>query len=140
MLGLALAFVAIGLSQTRGASLSPVVAVWVCALPIIDTLSLIVRRVASGLSPTAADRKHLHHLMLQAGLTVGQTVVVLICIAAALGGIGVAGWFLGFSDRALLLGLLAPVGLHVWFTTYGWKHLHIPRRDFHTTKASVTQP
>lgn len=140
MLGMALAFVAIGLSQTRGPSLSPVAVLWVCALPVVDTLSLIVRRMSSGLSPMAADRRHLHHLLLQAGLTVGQTVVVLICIAAALGGVGVAGWLLGLPDIVLLFALLAPVGLHVWFTTYGWKHLRISRGDFHTTKVPVTQP
>ena len=139
MLGLALAFVAIGLSQTRGPSLSPVAVLWICALPVIDTLSLIVRRTASGLSPMAGDRRHLHHLLLQAGLTVGQTVIALICIAAALGAIGVAGWSLGVSDSVLLLGLLAPVGLHVWFTTYGWKHLRMSRGHFHATKVPVTQ-
>jgi UDP-GlcNAc:undecaprenyl-phosphate/decaprenyl-phosphate GlcNAc-1-phosphate transferase len=139
MLGMALAFVAIGLSQTRGPSLSPVAVLWVCALPVVDTLSLIVRRMASGLSPMAADRRHLHHLLLQAGLTVGQTVIVLICIAAALGGVGVAGWLLGLPDIVLLFALLAPVGLHVWFTTYGWKHLRMSRGDFHTTKVPVTQ-
>jgi UDP-GlcNAc:undecaprenyl-phosphate GlcNAc-1-phosphate transferase len=75
MLGAILAFLAIKLSQQDNRpSLSPVATLWIGALPIIDTASLILRRLAVGQSPLASDRRHLHHLMLQAGLSVNQVV------------------------------------------------------------------
>lgn len=123
MLGAILAFLAIRLSQRTGPSLSPVAAVWICALPIIDTVSLAVRRLIAGQSPFRSDRQHLHYLLLETGLSVSQAVATLVAVSFVLGGIGVGGWYIGVPDYALLLGLGAPVGLHAWFSLYGWKHL-----------------
>jgi UDP-GlcNAc:undecaprenyl-phosphate GlcNAc-1-phosphate transferase len=115
MLGAVLAFLAISLSQNEGERLSPVAALWICAIPIIDTISLAVRRLAAGRSPFSSDRQHLHHLMLDAGLTVNQVVSSLSIISCILGGIGVFGWYLGIPDSVMLLGLAVPVGAHIWF-------------------------
>jgi len=122
MLGLALAFIAISLSQHSESALSPVAALWVCGLPIIDTVSLIVRRLAAGHNPMASDRQHLHYLMLDSGFSVGETVSLLIGINTILGAIGVVGWYLEVPDRILLLGLMVPISLHSWFVNYVWKH------------------
>lgn len=128
MLGAVLAFLAIGLSQHDGVRLSPVAALWICAVPIIDTLSLAVRRLAAGRSPFSSDRQHLHHLMLDAGLTVSQVVASLSLVSAFLGGIGVIGWYLGVPDGVMLLGFSVPVGAHIWFEHSGCNHLaHIRR-------------
>jgi UDP-GlcNAc:undecaprenyl-phosphate GlcNAc-1-phosphate transferase len=124
MLGLALSYTAITLTQSGGRDLSPVAALWICALPIIDTLSLIVRRVAAGESIVSHDRRHLHELLRSGGWSVNQTVVILIAISAALGAIGVAGWLLGVPDRIMLLGLIVPVSAHSWFSCYGWRQRH----------------
>jgi UDP-GlcNAc:undecaprenyl-phosphate GlcNAc-1-phosphate transferase len=128
MLGAVLAFLAIGLSQHDGVRLSPVAALWICAVPIIDTLSLAVRRLAAGRSPFSSDRQHLHHLMLDAGLTVSQVVASLSLVSAFLGGVGVIGWYLGVPDGAMLLGLSVPVGAHVWFEHSGRNYLAHTRR------------
>ena len=140
VLGLALAFVAISLTQKHRMALPPIVAVWICALPILDTLSLIVRRLAANRNPMASDRRHLHHLLLDAGLTVNQAVLALIGVSGLLGGIGMAGWSLGATDSLLLYGLAAPAGLHVWFILYGRKHLLRPRPAFDVAKSPVMQP
>jgi UDP-GlcNAc:undecaprenyl-phosphate/decaprenyl-phosphate GlcNAc-1-phosphate transferase len=139
MLGLSLAFVAISLSQRTDRSLPPVAALWVCALPVIDTLSLIVRRLAAGEGVMAGDHRHLHHLLNRAGLNVSQTVFVLVIISALLGGIGIAGWLLHLPDRVMLLGLAIPILLHSWFCCYGWKHLQLPVRRFAAPGGTVPQ-
>jgi UDP-GlcNAc:undecaprenyl-phosphate GlcNAc-1-phosphate transferase len=125
MLGAILGFLAIGLSQHSGELeyLSPVAALWICAIPVIDTITVAVRRMAEGRSPFSSDRGHLHHLMLEAGFTVGQVVTILSLLSSALGGIGVIGWYLGVPDAVLLLGLLVPVGARAWFEFSGRKHL-----------------
>lgn len=128
MLGAVLAFLAIGLSQQAGDSLSPVAALWICAVPIIDTASLAIRRLAAGRNPFSSDRQHLHHLMLDAGLTVTQVVASLSLISGILGGIGVFGWYLGIPDVVLLLGLTVPVGMHIWFARSGRNHIPIAWR------------
>jgi UDP-GlcNAc:undecaprenyl-phosphate GlcNAc-1-phosphate transferase len=123
MLGAVLAFLAIGLSQHEVGQLSPIAAVWICAVPIIDTISLAIRRLAGGRNPFSSDRQHLHHLMLDAGLTVNQVVASLSITSGILGGIGVLGWYLGVPDSVMLLGLAVPVGAHIWFEQSGRHHM-----------------
>jgi UDP-GlcNAc:undecaprenyl-phosphate/decaprenyl-phosphate GlcNAc-1-phosphate transferase len=125
MLGLALAFVAITLTQRSSHPLPPITALWICALPVIDTLSLMIRRLAAGQSIAAVDHRHLHDVLVRAGLGVNHTVLVLIAVSGTLGGMGIAGWLLHLPDRVMLIGLAVPVGIHSWFSCYGWKHLHV---------------
>jgi UDP-GlcNAc:undecaprenyl-phosphate GlcNAc-1-phosphate transferase len=140
MLGAVLAFLAIGLSQHDGSRLPPVVALWICAIPVIDTASLAVRRLAAGRSPFSSDRMHLHHLMLDAGLTVGEIVTILTLASGVLGGIGVLGWHLGVPDRIMAICLLIPVGIHVWFEQSGRHHMSQNRRLLRQDTASFKNP
>ncbi len=61
------------------------VALLVLGVPIIDTFWIIVRRLATGHSPFTPDRGHIHHRLLDLGLSHGQTVLVIygICILLA---------------------------------------------------------
>ena len=61
------------------------VALLVLGVPIIDTFWIIVRRLATGRSPFTPDRGHIHHRLLDMGLSHGQTVLVIygICILLA---------------------------------------------------------
>jgi UDP-GlcNAc:undecaprenyl-phosphate/decaprenyl-phosphate GlcNAc-1-phosphate transferase len=141
MLGAVLAFLAIVLSQRNGAdALSPVAALWICAVPIIDTGSLIVRRLAAGTSPFSSDRQHLHHLMIDAGLSVNQVVVTLSITGAVCGAAGVFGWRFGLSDAVMLTALAIPAGLHVWFEQHGRHHLHGTKPRFGHGKSSLKEP
>ena len=61
------------------------VALLVLGVPIIDTFWIIVRRLAEGRSPFSPDRGHIHHRLLNLGLSHGQTVLAIyaVCIALA---------------------------------------------------------
>ncbi len=61
------------------------VALLVLGVPIIDTFYIIVRRVVRGRSPFSADRGHIHHRLLDIGLSHTQTVLVIYAICAGLG-------------------------------------------------------
>ncbi len=65
------------------------VALLVLGVPIIDTFWIIVRRLATGRSPFTPDRGHIHHRLLDLGLSHAQTVLVIyaICLALAVGSI-----------------------------------------------------
>lgn len=62
-----------------------VVALLVLAVPIIDTFWVIVRRVSSGRSPFSADRGHIHHRLLDLGLSHRATVLLIYLVCATLG-------------------------------------------------------
>ncbi|MCA1713862.1 MAG: undecaprenyl/decaprenyl-phosphate alpha-N-acetylglucosaminyl 1-phosphate transferase [Gammaproteobacteria bacterium] len=83
-LGLVIAWVSFRLTQTPGHPVSPVLALWLLPIPIMDCLVLIARRLREGRSPFAAGRDHIHHFMIDAGitpgwLTLGLTLFSLVC-------------------------------------------------------------
>jgi UDP-GlcNAc:undecaprenyl-phosphate/decaprenyl-phosphate GlcNAc-1-phosphate transferase len=54
----------------------------VLVIPYVDMLRAVVRRTRAGLSPFAADRKHLHHAMLEIGHSHRSSVLILYAWAA----------------------------------------------------------
>ena len=61
------------------------VALLVLGVPIIDTFWIIVGRVSRRRSVFAPDRSHIHHRLLDLGLSHRDTVLVIYAICAALG-------------------------------------------------------
>jgi UDP-GlcNAc:undecaprenyl-phosphate GlcNAc-1-phosphate transferase len=61
------------------------VAMLILGVPIIDAFWIIVRRLAQRRSPFTPDRGHLHHRLLDVGLSHRQTVLLIygICVALA---------------------------------------------------------
>ena len=73
-----------GMAKTYTA-MAIVLPIIVLALPIFDTLFAMARRILSGRSIMQADRGHLHHRLLDAGLTQKQAVLILYAVTALLG-------------------------------------------------------
>lgn len=57
---------------------APIFAVWVLALPLFETISLMLLRVFEGKSPFHADRGHMHHHILSRTHSVKLTVLILL--------------------------------------------------------------
>ena len=49
----------------------------VLAIPFLDLVLAVIRRVKAGKSPFAPDNLHLHHRLLSAGNSTGQTILIL---------------------------------------------------------------
>lgn len=60
-------------------------ALLVLAVPLIDSFWTILRRISQGDSPVWGDREHLHHKLLELGLTKRQVVLFYWVICAILG-------------------------------------------------------
>lgn len=138
MLGASVAYFAILLlAGPSGASDSTLLAslpalCWLLLLPVMDMASLIVRRLLSGTSPFAADRRHLHHLLLEAGLPAEQVTAVLIGLAVLLGGVGFAGIVFQVHDMVMVFGLLLPLAAHTAFVC------RLPGRRRESTRVGAT--
>lgn len=127
VIGFALAWYAINLTQFRHA-MTPITAVWILAIPLMDTTALMVRRVLKGRSPFAADREHLHHILLRAGYTPGQTVAIVYALSLLLAAIGVAGWWLDLPEYVMFYGFMALFGLYFHSMLHAWKLMKKLRR------------
>ena len=67
------------------AVISFVVPFLILGLPIFDTAFAFIRRIAHGQSPMHADRSHIHHRLIDMGLSKKQAVATLYVISAILG-------------------------------------------------------
>lgn len=82
LLGFAIAYASVRVSQAPTHPVSPVLGPWALSLPLIDCVALMFRRWRQGRSPFAADRGHMHHLLLDAGFR--PTMVVLVIAGGSL--------------------------------------------------------
>lgn len=111
MLGAFLAYFVVRLST--GSSVAFVSALWILVIPFMDTLSLIMRRIAARRSPFSPDRMHLHHLLVDRGMPHAQAAVLIAGVSALCGAIGYFGILFGVPDILMALGLAIPVAAHV---------------------------
>ncbi len=72
-------------------SIEPVTALWFVAIPLVDTLGVMVRRMLQGKSPFTADRSHMHHLLMRILGSARKTLALMLSMAVALAGVGVVG-------------------------------------------------
>lgn len=103
--------------------LPPVSAVWFVAIPLIDTLGCMVRRVLAGMTPMTPDRRHLHHLLLELGLSPGRAVFLLHAVALAFGLAGLVGWRLGVPQYVMLWSLVAVFVVYVVTSLRVWARI-----------------
>lgn len=96
-LGFVLAWLIIGYTQPPWQLLHPVLALWCLSVPIFDTAAVVARRVKAGRSPFAPDRLHLHHVLVDMGVTVQTAVMCLLLGAVSLNLFGL-----------LIFGLFGP--------------------------------
>ena len=85
------------------------VALLVLGVPIMDTFWIVVRRLANGRSPFAADRGHIHHRLLDLGLSHRGTVLTIYAVCVLLSGLS---FVLSFRTQMYaFLGLVVVFGL-----------------------------
>lgn len=120
MLGFVLAWIAIVLTQHPGA-MPPMVAVWILALPILDTLTVMVRRIRKHRNPFAPDREHLHHALLRAGVSVERTVPLLALVSALCGLAGFAAWRAQVPQWVLFYAFVALLAVYYFGMCRVWR-------------------
>jgi UDP-GlcNAc:undecaprenyl-phosphate GlcNAc-1-phosphate transferase len=72
----------------------------VLGFPILDAFWVITRRIVQGRSPMQGDLKHLHHRLLEVGLTERKALILIYILCAFFGGSAI---FLGTTQKLFLL-------------------------------------
>jgi UDP-GlcNAc:undecaprenyl-phosphate GlcNAc-1-phosphate transferase len=81
LLGLVIAILLIALSQGDNATFRPVTALWLLAIPLIDTMAIMLRRVIKKKSPFRADREHLHHFFIRSGIGDRKALLIIVLLS-----------------------------------------------------------
>ncbi len=103
-LGYMVAIVAILCTQGADTATSAALPLLILAWPIIDTANVMFARLAAGVSPFTADRRHLHHRLLALGLDHYQSV---ISIYAVHGALFLAAYALRFESDVVIVAAFA---------------------------------
>lgn len=119
LLGFIQTWLIIEATQGENAIMAPVYALWFLAIPLIDTVSLLIKRPMRGVNPFSAGTDHLHHRLIQAGFSHEQTVLGLYVVALIAGCIGLLGLLYQASEALMFLGFLTLFGAYMaWGPLY----------------------
>jgi UDP-GlcNAc:undecaprenyl-phosphate GlcNAc-1-phosphate transferase len=100
LLGFAVGVLSLRATQSGDSAISAATPILLLALPILDTLSVMVQRVSEGRSPFSADKNHIHHKLLGFGFDHHEAVMVIYAVQADL--FLLAYWMRYESDIAIL--------------------------------------
>ena len=119
------------LETTQGIThpITPVTALWLIAIPLMDMVAIMYRRLRKGMSPFSADRQHINHLIMRAGFTSRQAFVLITLAAALLAGVGVLGEYLAFiPEWVMLLLFLFAFFLYGYCIKRAWRVARMIKR------------
>lgn len=114
--GFILSVLAIQFIEMRMVPSAPSVALGILFIPLFDTIRVFVIRILRGTSPFVPDKNHIHHRLLNMGLTQIGTVLTLaivnlliILFVVILGGLGNLNMLLALSLFSVMLSIFLGV-------------------------------
>jgi UDP-GlcNAc:undecaprenyl-phosphate GlcNAc-1-phosphate transferase len=122
-IGFLIACFALWFTDPDGLRVPHAVALWACAVPLLDGLIVIIRRLMLGGALTQPGRDHLHHLLLARGLSVQMVLVVEVGIGFALAGAALFFWQLGVPEWMLSCAFAVTALAYYLWQMAAWRAL-----------------
>ena len=132
-LGFAAAFISISLTQHENSLVKPVAPLLVLAVPIVDTVTVMIKRLMKGKNPFHADKAHLHHILLKLGFSRRQTASIIILLSVLFCSVAIAGTLLRIHEYYLFFFFMA------YFTAYFTASFHLKKMIRNRAKLSSFQ-
>ena len=117
LIGLLIGVIGVEGSMKGPSAISILFPILAMGLPITDTAMAIFRRWVRNLPLSAADRRHVHHLLIGLGLNPRQAALMLYCFSGFLCGAVLLGVALRSEFLALVLGLFGCLAFLVVVTS-----------------------
>ncbi|MCX8129566.1 MAG: undecaprenyl/decaprenyl-phosphate alpha-N-acetylglucosaminyl 1-phosphate transferase [Clostridia bacterium] len=108
-LGFTLGVISIQGTLKQYAAIAIAIPLLVLGLPLFDTAFAIIRRLLQGKPIMEADRGHLHHRLIDMGLTHKQSVVVMYTVSAALGLCAIV-----LADKGALSAIILVIAVSIF--------------------------
>jgi len=130
LIGLLIGVVGVQGSLKGPSAISILFPILAMGLPISDTAMAIFRRWVRNLPMSAADRRHVHHLLIGLGLNPRQAALLLYCFSSFMCGAVLLGVALRSEFLALVMGLSGCLAFLVVVTSRRDELANL-RGDFH---------
>ncbi len=103
LLGFSIGVLSIRATQSVSSEISAAIPILLLAVPILDTLSVMVQRIGEGRSPFSPDQNHIHHKLLALGFDHHEAVMVIYVVQGAL---FVVAYLLRYESDVVILGFV----------------------------------
>ena len=115
LLGFTVCWLLIYSSSEQVEIISPSLVLWVIAMPLFDSICIMIRRVAKGRSPFSPDREHLHHILPMNGFSVNETLIIILSVTVLFASAAItSSLFFGVADHILFMTFLLCFSLFYW--------------------------
>jgi UDP-GlcNAc:undecaprenyl-phosphate/decaprenyl-phosphate GlcNAc-1-phosphate transferase len=136
LLGFTVCWSLISISQGERNFILPATTLWIIAVPLLDTVCIMLRRLTKNKSPFSPDREHLHYIFHIAGYSVNQTLTFILLFAITLSFIGIIADLFFNIPESLLFGLFIGIFIgYYWLIERAWMVIKV-HRYLHVTKIS----
>lgn len=122
LLGFSVCWLAISASHGEKAIFSQTAVLWLMAVPLWDSISVMCRRISNGHSPFEPDREHLHHFLATLGFGVNQNLMIIVSVATIFSIISmVSSLILIVPEQVLFFTFLTLFAAYYWYVDNAWK-------------------
>ncbi|WP_339087558.1 UDP-N-acetylglucosamine--undecaprenyl-phosphate N-acetylglucosaminephosphotransferase [Shewanella chilikensis] len=118
----------------RATAIRPVTALWLIALPLMDMVCIMWRRIKKGQSPFKPDREHLHHICQRVGMSPRVSLLVICLISTMMAAVGVWSEYLEINETVMFVSFLLVFALYYLAISYVWRITAFMHRWFKFTK------
>lgn len=118
-LGFVIAWISIQVSDSADRVVKPAAVLWFLAIPLCDTVAVMLRRILHKQSPFKADRTHIHHVLQDLGFAVPVIVKILFFASLSFAVFGMAAILIMHIPDSILFCLF----LLLFITYYFVKHV-----------------
>jgi len=140
LIGLSVIWLLIIGTQSESASFRPVTALWIIAIPLMDMIAIMVRRIRKGQSPFQADREHLHHISLRLGLSSRESLALITALACICACIGIIGEYLLLPEPLMLTLFIALFAAYLYLLQHIWRIIsHFRHKRLHNRQPRVVK-
>lgn len=105
----------------EAAAMRPVTALWLVAVPLMDMVAIMLRRLARGQSVMKADRDHLHHIFMREGFSDREALGIVTGIAVVFALIGLTGEFFQLPEVLMLGAFLTIFAFYEYALKNVWR-------------------
>lgn len=128
LLGFLFSWLLISLTQGESRAMTPVTALWILAVPLMDAVGVMIRRLYYRYSPFHPDRNHLHHLLIRASFRTPDIVSIIVAIQFVLGGIGLVGLYAGVPEPWMFAGFIGLFVVYCYLIARPWRFVPALRK------------
>ncbi|MFT5706114.1 MAG: UDP-GlcNAc:undecaprenyl-phosphate GlcNAc-1-phosphate transferase [Oceanospirillaceae bacterium] len=114
-------------------TISPVTALWFIAVPLIDMVSIMFRRIKKGQSPFKPDREHLHHICQRLGMSSRLSLLFICLMSAIMAWIGVWSEVNDVNESIMFLLFIMIFAVYLYLISHIWRITTFIRKSFKST-------